>query len=163
MRREGVWSGLSWTAQRLSDGPSTSEVVSWAMGVLIILFFIGCAIASALSSYGATGVALSAVGAAVLGWATLGGPMQLRHRARMRRRLRESGVRTQGLVTDMWIVESSYGLFSVLRYSTRAQDGETRTYSAYDHTSIVWRYRVGGSIPVLYDAEQPQHAIVDDN
>jgi len=89
--------------------------------------------------------------------------MQFRHRARLRARLRESGVRTTGVITERWIIEGSYGALSVLRYSIRTQKGETHTFAAYDQTSIVWKWGDGDIINVLYDPDHPQLAIVDDN
>lgn len=133
------------------------------MGVVLVLFFVGCAIASAFSSYGVVGVILSVVTAAAFLWATLAGTMQFRHRARLRSRLRESGVRTKGAITERWVIEGSYGAFSALRYSIRTQDGETRTYAAYDQTPIVWKWAAGDNIGVLYDPHRPNLAIVDDN
>ena len=163
LRDEGVWQTLSWSAQRLSDGPSGTERMSLVLGILLVLFFVGCAIASAFSEYGAAGFALCAALAAASGWLTFAGPMQFRHRAQLRRRLRESGVRAKGVITDIWIMAPTRGMASVLRYEIRSQDGATRTYAAYDETSIVLRRRVGDTIDVLYDPDQPRLAVVDDN
>jgi hypothetical protein len=163
LRDEGVWQTLSWSAQRLSDGPSGTERMSLVLGLLLVLFFVGCAIASAFSEYGAPGFALCAAVAAASGWLTFAGPMQFRHRAQLRRRLRESGIRAKGVITDIWIMAPTRGMASVLRYEIRSQDGATHTYAAYDETSIVLRRRVGDTIDVLYDPDQPRLAVVDDN
>ena len=137
--------------------------MSLVLGILLVLFFVGCAIASAFSEYGAAGFALCAALAAASGWLTFAGPMQFRHRAQLRRRLRESGIRAKGVITDIWIMAPTRGMASVLRYEIRSQDGATRTYAAYDETSIVLRRRVGDTIDVLYDPDQPRLAVVDDN
>jgi hypothetical protein len=154
---------MSWTAQRLSDAPSTAERVTEGAGVLLILLFVAGAIASASSSYGVAGFAVCSAGAAVSAWGTLAGTMQFRYRARLRTRLRESGVRTTGAITETWVIAGSYGAFSALRYRIRTQDGETHTYTAYDQTPLVREWAVGDSIDVLYDADRPGLAIVDDN
>jgi hypothetical protein len=154
---------MAWSAQRLSDAPSTAENLSTGMGGLIVFFFLGCAIASAFSSWGVAMVILSVVAAAAFLWMSLSGTMQFRHRTRLRKRLRENGLRTTGVITDRWIIEGSYGAFSVLRYSIRTQDGETHTYAAYDQTPIVWKWADRDTINVLYDPDHPQLAVVDDN
>lgn len=163
IRSEGLWQTFSWSAQRLSDRPGTTERLTEGLGVLLILLFIACSIATALAGNGAGWVAIWLVPAAATGWLSLSGPMQHRHRARLRSRLRDTGVRTNGVITDLWIIDAGHGVCSMLRYAIRTQSGETRTYEAFDETSIVLRRKVGDAIAVLYDADRPRLALVDDN
>lgn len=162
-RNEGLWRTFSWSAQRLSDRASTIERVTEFMGIPVIGLFIVCAFATAMAGHGAGWVALWLAAALVFIWLVLAGPMQFRHRARLRRRLRETGVRAKGLITDIWVLEAGSGICAMLRYTLRTQDGETRTYVAFDETSIVLRRRVGDPIVVLYDPNQPHVAIVEEN
>ena len=163
MRSEGLWQTFSWSAQRLSDRPGMTEKLTEAMGVLLIGLFIACALATASSSHGPGWVALWIVPVAVFAWLTLSGPMQYRHRARLGRRLRETGVRAKGVITDMWVLEAGSGICAMIHYTIRTQDGVTRTYLAFDETSIVLRRKLGDAIEVLYDPDRPCLAIVDDN
>ena len=158
--RRGLWGATLWTANRLSDRPSTLEIVGTACGIAMALALgVGAALLAVAGERGWS-IGLLIVGA-LLALITSLSAGQLLYRRRLRSRLASGGVSAHGRVTAVWTLPTGYGESSALAVEFTAAAGTRREVTAWDNTRTVLRWHLGDQVVVHYLPDDPKHVIID--
>ncbi|HEX9270106.1 MAG TPA: hypothetical protein VF998_09695 [Candidatus Limnocylindria bacterium] len=157
-RASGLWRATTWLVNRLSDRPTSLEIVGSAIGYVMSLTFV---IGGVLLVAGGDKSSLFLVGGglAFLALSSLS-TGQFLYRAWLRRTLASTGMDATGTIVDRWRLPVSYGSWSCVRFRYPTLRGPVEEI-ACDGTELIRRIKLGDAVRLRYDPDHPRRLLIE--
>jgi hypothetical protein len=153
---------FGWRVNRLSSRATPLEIVGSAGGYLLSLFFLAGAVYALLSGRPNPAIVIGAfIGTLVFLGLTSLSTGHFLYRAWLRRRLAARSLVTRATVIDRWRLPSDRGAWSCIRFRFTTAGGPFEAV-ACDSTDLVTRIKIGDTIPLRYDPDNPRRLLIDD-
>ena len=152
---------FGWRVNRLSDRLTGLEIAGTVSGFLIALFFLVGA--GYLLFYGRPEpwmVAAPIAGAILIGGISSLSSGQFLYRAWLRKKLAAIGLPTTATVIDRWRLRSDNGAWSCIKFRFTTAAGPIERV-AIDSTEIVRHIKIGDTIPLRYDPDDPRRLLIE--